>query len=226
MKRTINSKNNTTINNANFFTHTSNTNNHKIYNKIKQKKNNVIDFKSNDKDININNKNEINKLKDEISELKRRLTELEKSLKEKDNIIKNLKNERKEKLNKNKKLNIENNNINKKLSQMNSESKEQIDKKEKIIKECKLKISQFSFEFSPEEKIMSIIFISSDENIITSIICRNTDNFKFIENKFYEIYSEYKDIDNIFILNGKKINKNKSLEENKIKNNDIIEIFN
>ncbi len=37
MKRTINYKNNTIINNANFFTHTSNTKNHKIYNKIMQK---------------------------------------------------------------------------------------------------------------------------------------------------------------------------------------------
>ena len=227
MKRTINSKNSSTINTVNFFTHTSNTKNHKNnnINKIKQKKNYVVDFKNNDKDININNKNEINKLKDEIIELKTRLKELEKSLKEKDNIIKNLKNERKEMLNKNKKLNIENNNINKKLSQLNLESKEQISKKEKIIKEYKLKISQFHFEFSPGEKIMSIIFISSDENIITSFICKNTDIFKFIENKFYEKYSEYKDLDNIFILNGKKINKNKSLDENKIKNNDIITII-
>ena len=83
--------------------------NHKIYNninKIKQKKNYVVDFKSNDKNIDINNKNEIIRLKDEISELKARLKELEKSLKEKDNIIKNLKNERKEMLNKNKKLNL------------------------------------------------------------------------------------------------------------------------
>ena len=105
---------------------------------------------------------------------------------------------------------------------MNSETKE----KEKIIKEYKLKISQFHFEFSPREKIMSIIFISSDENIITSFICKNTDIFKFIENKFYEKYLEYKGLDNIFILNGRKINKNKSLDENKIKNNDIITIFN
>ena len=70
------------------------------------------------------------------------------------------------------------------------------------------------------------IFISSDENIIFSLICKNTDIFKFIENKFYEKYSEYKGLDNIFISNGRKINRNKSLDGNKIKNNDIITFFN
>ena len=70
------------------------------------------------------------------------------------------------------------------------------------------------------------IFISSDQNIISSFICKNTDIFKFIENRFYEKYSEYKDLDNNFISNGRKIDKNKSLDENKIKNNDIITIFN
>ena len=140
---------------------------------------------------------------------------MEESLKEKDNIINNLTNEKNL-------LKIENNNINEKLNKMNLETKEQIKKKEKLIKEYELKISQFPFEFSLGEKILSIIFISSDENIISSFICKNTDIFNFIENKFYEKYSEYKGLDNIFISNGRKINRNKSLEENKIKNNDII----
>ena len=73
---------------------------------------------------------------------------------------------------------------------------------------------------------MTIIFISSDQNIISSFICKNTHNFKFLENKFYQKYSEYKYLDNIFFSNGKKIDKNKSLDENEIKNNDIITIFN
>jgi len=73
---------------------------------------------------------------------------------------------------------------------------------------------------------MSIIFISSNKNIISSFICKNTDIFKFLEDKFYENYSEYKGLDNIFIINGRKIDRNKALDENKIKNNDIITIFN
>jgi len=165
-------------------------------------------------------------LKEKIIELENRIKELENSLEEKNNIIDNYKNERKEFLNKNKQLKIEYNKVNEKLNKMNLESKKQIRKKEKIIKELELKISRFPFEFSPGEKIISIIFISSDQNIISSFICKNTDIFKFLEDKFYEKYSEYKGLDNIFIINGRKINRNKSLDENKINNNDIITIFN
>ena len=165
-------------------------------------------------------------MKEKIIKLENRIKELENLLKEKDNIIDNLKNEIKELLNKNKKINIEYNKIKEKLNKINLESKEQIRKKEKKIKEYELKISQFPFEFSPGEKIMSIIFISSNKNIISSFICKNTDIFKFLEDKFYENYSEYKGLDNIFIINGRKIDRNKTLDENKIKNNDIITIFN
>ena len=72
---------------------------------------------------------------------------------------------------------------------------------------------------------MSIIFMSSDQNIISSFICKNTDIFKNLENEFYKKYLEYKDLDNNFFSNGRKINKNRSLDENKIKNNDIITII-
>ena len=190
--------------------------------KIINKKNAINEItpnnqKENVKDISTNNKNEINKLKDKIIGLEKRIKELENILNEKDNIIQKLKNEK-----------IEYNNLNEKLNElnkMNSESKEQISKKEKIIKEYELKISQFPFDILPGEKIMSIIFISFDQNVITSFICKNTDIFNALENKFYEKYSEYKSLDNIFTLNGRKIKKNKSLDENKIKNNDIITIF-
>ena len=89
--------------------------------------------------------------------------------------------------------------------------------KDKIIKEYESKKSQFPFDFTSEEKILTITFISFDESIIFPIICKNTDIFWMIENKFYEKYSEYKDLDNYFKSNGEKINKNKSLDENKIK---------
>ena len=158
--------------------------------------------------------------------MEKRVKELENLLKEKDNFINNLEDERKDFVNKNKQLKIEYNYIKEKLNQMNLESKEQINKRENLIKEYKIKISKFPFEFLPGEKIISIIFSSFDQNIISSFICKNTDNFKLLENKFYERHSEYKDLKNIFISNGRKINKDKSLDENKIKNNDIITILN
>ena len=96
---------------------------------------------------------------------------------------------------------------------------EEIKLKENKIKEIK---STIPIEIKLNEKIISVIFNSFDENIYYSIICKNTDNFKEIEKKFYEKYPEYKNAKNQFILNGKEINKNKNLDENKIKNSDII----
>ena len=101
---------------------------------------------------------------------------------------------------------------------------EELSKKDKVIEELKKKLSRYPFELYEGEKLMSIIFVSRDQKIHYSIICKNTDKFNQIENKLYENedYSEYSETDNIFIVNGLKVKKNKSLDENKIKDNDII----
>ena len=72
--------------------------------------------------------------------------------------------------------------------------------------------------------MMSVIFRSLDQKILYSIICKNTDKFNKLENKIYELklFEEYAESDNYFIVNGKKVIKHKTLEENKIKDNDII----
>ena len=41
----------------------------------------------------------------------------------------------------------------------------------------------------------------------------------------YEKYPKYADGENFFIVNGIKINRNKTLEKNNIKNNDIITLI-
>jgi len=69
---------------------------------------------------------------------------------------------------------------------------------------------------------MSIIFTTLDQKFYYSIICKNTDKFNIIENKLYDAYSEYSETNNFFIVGGITINKVKTLEENKIKNSDII----
>ena len=73
-----------------------------------------------------------------------------------------------------------------------------------------------------EEKLISLIFISFDENIHYSIICKNTDQFSKIESLLYDKYPEYKKLKKHFIMNGKESKKSKSLEDNEIKNSDII----
>ena len=73
-----------------------------------------------------------------------------------------------------------------------------------------------------ELKLISVIFISEDENILQSFICKINDSFKILENEFYESYPAYKRTNNVFMVNGNLIDRNKTLEENKIKNSENI----
>lgn len=104
-------------------------------------------------------------------------------------------------------------------------------KKEKEIEELKQKLSRYPFELNKGEKMMSIIISSIDQKIFHSIICKNTDKFNKLEDKLYEMkdFKEYSDYETYFMANGMKINRHKTLEDNKIKDNDIVlvnKIFN
>ena len=95
-------------------------------------------------------------------------------------------------------------------------------KKDKIIDELKTKLNRFPFELSQGEKLMSIIFTNTSQKFYYSIICKNTDIFFNIETKLYNAFPEYSEGENFFMVNGMKINRNKTLVDNKIKNNNII----
>ena len=70
---------------------------------------------------------------------------------------------------------------------------------------------------------MTVNFISADQKVQHySLICKNTDTFNVLEKKLYEDYKEFYETENYFTFNGKKIHKLKSLDENNIRNNDII----
>ena len=94
--------------------------------------------------------------------------------------------------------------------------------KDKEIKELRLKLSRYPFQLEDGEKLISVIFISSDQKVHYSMICKNTTKFSIIEGKLYEEYKDYEDLETYFTVNGKRINRHKSLDDNQIKNNDII----
>ena len=73
--------------------------------------------------------------------------------------------------------------------------------------------------------LISIIFQSLDKKVHCSIICKETDLFINVEASLYKKYPEYKESEQYFIVNGKKINKFKTLNENGIKDNDIILLY-
>ena len=83
-------------------------------------------------------------------------------------------------------------------------------------------LSRYPFELLDGEKIMSVIFFSQNNNVHFSLICKNTDLFINIEHKLYEEYPDYKNKNNLFTVNGNNINKFQTLEENGIKNSNII----
>ena len=195
-----------------------NDNNQKLAEKINDKKE-MDDLKLELKKEKVNNQ----KLSEKINELENELNVEKMKNKEFEKQIINLKNEL------NSKINLEANLQEKEKSiniDFKNESKEKfleaIMEKDKEIKELKLKLSRYPFELMEGEKIMAIILTSVDQKIHYSIICKNKEKFNIIENKFYEAYPDYIETENFFTLNGKKINKYKTLEENNIKNNDII----
>ena len=193
---------------------------------IKKKNILIIDFEG--KNIESENlEEEIYKLEGTIinESLENKIDYIENKLKLKKDLDKlNLKNQILEQENAELKKQIEEKDLLK--NNLEKESKEflieEIIQKDKEIKELKQKLSRFPFSLEEGEKFMSIIFISFDEKINYSIICKNTDLFSKIEKELYKEYPEYSKKENIFYLKGKIIAKNETLDYNNIKNNDII----
>ena len=166
-------------------------------------------------------KMELDKEKNKNKELIKKINKIEKELNEEKNKnkileqnISKLKNELDNLLKKPKK--IENKILEKETLY------ETILEKDKEIKDLKLKLSRYPVELNEGEELMSLIFISVDQKLNCSIICKNTDKFNKVETKLYDYYPEYTENENYFTFNGIKINKYKTLEENKIKNNNVV----
>ena len=56
-------------------------------------------------------------------------------------------------------------------------------------------------------------------------ICKNTEVFIRIEERLYKDYPQFKDYETVFEVNGKRIKRFKSLDENKIRTNDVIYVI-
>ena len=93
------------------------------------------------------------------------------------------------------------------------------DKIDKLNSEC-------PFQRAKGEKLYSVIFYTFDEKVLFPIICKNTNIFSDIEKLFYEKYPYYQHSDNEFLLKDNIINKNQTIEENKINDKDLILVRN
>jgi ubiquitin-protein ligase len=75
------------------------------------------------------------------------------------------------------------------------------------------------------EELISIIFQTPKNDVHCSIVCKDTDTFVEVECSLYKKYPQYLESEQYFIVNGKKIDKYKTLKENGIKDSDIILLY-
>ena len=74
--------------------------------------------------------------------------------------------------------------------------------------------------------IISIHFISSDQNINCPIKCLRNDTFAEVEEKLYQKYQEYRESNNKFLIKGITVMRFKKIIENNINDGDKIELIN
>ena len=69
---------------------------------------------------------------------------------------------------------------------------------------------------------ISVIIESLNQSIKSSFICKKSEKFKELEQKIYEKYPNLKNEKHFYLCKGNIIDIEKAIEENKIKDNDII----
>ena len=79
----------------------------------------------------------------------------------------------------------------------------------------------------PGEKIISINFVSMGNQDIGhySLVCKNTELFVRLEERLYDDFPQFKNYETYFEKNTKRIKRFKTLDENEIKNKDVISLF-
>ena len=155
----------------------------------------------------------LKKEKEIINELNSKIKKLEALLKENDKEITEIKGEKNNLIKKiNDIKNISNNN---KINEL----MDKLEEKEKEIMELN---QIFPFEYVKGDKIFIVTFITLNEDIHYSMICKNTDKFDRLEDSFYNKFPEFKKSINDFLIHDKIIDKSNNLESNNIIDNDII----
>ena len=218
------------------YTSTDFENNKIIHNRAANKENKILstenqNLKNEIDEVQVENdvlKERINKLKKTNETLKNENQELkiynEKLMKEKDDLNTELIKAYKLKIvstfNNPPQNQKENNNTINNLNEM-------IEMKDKEINELKAQLQNSgnlkkSVNF---DDIIVVNFISLDQKINKGIKCMKTDTFAEVEEQLYKIYGEYRETNNNFIANGTLVLRFKKMCENKIKDNDTIQLI-
>ena len=163
---------------------------------------------NNNNNMNMNNQNNSNqKSKDnEIKELKNKLIKANKIIEQQKLTINELQN----------KLNSYNTNINNYQNIINQKDLE--------LNNLRMQLNnmnnniQSNNMFINKNDMVSVNFISMDQNVHFSIACLKTDIFAEIEEQLYKQYPQYRETNNSFLAHGSQVLRFKTIAENKIGN--------
>ena len=113
------------------------------------------------------------------------------------------------------------------IKNLKEEEKTMSAKNEKIYDIEKSIKTKSITELKEGEVIISVLFLSMGRQDIQnySLPCKNTDLFVDLERQLYEDYPEYKNYETYFEVNTRRILRFKTIEENNIRSNAIINIF-
>ena len=78
-----------------------------------------------------------------------------------------------------------------------------------------------------EEEFISVNFVSmaSQDIINYSIVCKQSWLFSKLEEKLYIDFPQYNKPETYFMFNANMIERNKTLKENNIRNNSVVNVF-
>ena len=98
-----------------------------------------------------------------------------------------------------------------------------------LMKKIEIKDNQINqiksilpFDLKPGETLLPIIFLTGDQKVHYSLICKDSEKFSEVEGRLYEIFPDHFEVENYFMCNGIKINRFKTLKQNQLKYSDIV----
>ena len=91
----------------------------------------------------------------------------------------------------------------------------------------KIKEDEGITSIKPGERAIAINFVSQGNQDIFNyaLVCKNTDLFVRLEERLYNEYPQFKNYETYFEVKTNRIKRFKTLDENKIKNGDVINVF-
>jgi len=120
---------------------------------------------------------------------------------------------------------MNNNNEIKKLKDEINSLKYQLNIKDKEINDLRNKSNVIEIPKYKIDDIIVITFQASDSSVNYGIKCIKDETFAEVEEKLYKRYNDLRNTNNMFTANAKPVLRFKTINENNIKDGDIIQLF-